>query len=258
MAAQFRAAGLAPGTPTGYLQPVRFIDRRIDESRSALTLVRGAAEEKLVLGEDAAIAIRFTFPAAASMEAPLVFVGYGLHLPELSHDDFAGIDVRNKVVVYVREMPKGIPGPVISHARAQITQTLRDMGAAGAIDLWLLLHTLLGTGLVASGTNALNQYRERDADALMERTRDRPLPAGRLAPRHALVFASALCIVGLGYLLAFVSLATAAIVAACLVSYVFLYTPLKRRTSFNTMVGAMLLSGRFLGCSEFASLPMSP
>jgi len=62
-------------------------------------------------------------------------------------------------------------------------------GARGAVDPWLLLHTLLGTALVAGGTNALNQLRERDIDALMERTRRRPLPSGRVTPRAAAWFA---------------------------------------------------------------------
>jgi protoheme IX farnesyltransferase len=112
-------------------------------------------------------------------------------------------------------------------------------GARGAVDVPLLLHTLLGTALVAGGTNALNQLRERDIDARMERTRRRPLPSGRVTPRAAAWFAGAISISGVAYLAAAVNPLTAALAALTLVSYVYLYTPLKRRTSLNTLIGAV-------------------
>ena len=112
-------------------------------------------------------------------------------------------------------------------------------GARGVVDPVLLLHTLLGTALVAGGTNALNQLRERDIDALMERTRRRPLPSGRVSPRAAGWFAGAISIVGVAYLALAVNLLTAGLAALTLVSYVFLYTPLKRRTTLNTLIGAV-------------------
>jgi protoheme IX farnesyltransferase len=107
------------------------------------------------------------------------------------------------------------------------------------VDIPLLLHTLLGTALVAGGTNALNQLRERDVDARMERTRRRPLPSGRVTPRAAGWFAAAISIAGVVYLGVAVNLLTAGLAALTLVSYVFLYTPLKRRTSLNTLIGAV-------------------
>jgi protoheme IX farnesyltransferase len=107
------------------------------------------------------------------------------------------------------------------------------------VDLWLLVHTLLGTALVAGGTNALNQLSERDVDARMRRTRGRPLPSGRLTPRAAGAFAAAISVAGVAYLAATVNLLTAGLAALTLTSYVFLYTPLKRRTSLNTLVGAV-------------------
>jgi protoheme IX farnesyltransferase len=110
---------------------------------------------------------------------------------------------------------------------------------AGGDSIMLLLHTLLGTGLAASGTNALNQWVERDADAHMRRTARRPLPAGRLSAREALVFAWAISLIGLAYLLAFVNLLTALVVLVTLSSYVYVYTPLKRRTSLATLIGAV-------------------
>ena len=107
------------------------------------------------------------------------------------------------------------------------------------MDLLLLANTLVGTALVAGGTNAWNQIRERDVDARMARTRRRPLPSGRLSPRAAAWFASAITVGGVVYLAFGVNLLTAALAALTFASYVLLYTPLKRRTSLNTLVGAV-------------------
>ncbi len=111
--------------------------------------------------------------------------------------------------------------------------------SASAITGLLLFHTLLGATLVAAGSNALNQVVERDVDALMDRTRTRPLPAGRLGVGEAAVLGAGLSTAGIAYLMAFVNGITAAFAAATLASYVFLYTPLKRRTSLATLVGAV-------------------
>lgn len=113
------------------------------------------------------------------------------------------------------------------------------LGSAGTLDLWLLAHTLLGTGLVAGGTNALNQYAERGPDGRMRRTRNRPIPSGRLAAGHALRFAVSISAAGLLYLTFAVGWIPALVAASCLATYIFLYTPLKRRTTYNTMVGAV-------------------
>ena len=102
-----------------------------------------------------------------------------------------------------------------------------------------LFHVLFGTVLVASGTNALNQIGERDADALMRRTRGRPVPAGRLSVPSAWVFAWLMGTAGVAYLWAYTNLLTAAIAAVTLTSYVFIYTPLKKRTSVSTLIGAV-------------------
>jgi heme o synthase len=107
------------------------------------------------------------------------------------------------------------------------------------VDLLLLANTLLGTALVAAGTNAWNQIRERDIDARMIRTRRRPLPSGRLSTRAAIWFASAITVVGVLYLAATVNLLTSVLAALTFASYVLLYTPLKRKTSLNTLVGAV-------------------
>ena len=107
------------------------------------------------------------------------------------------------------------------------------------VQLWILANTLLGTALVAAGTNALNQVAERDVDALMHRTRGRPLPAGRLEPSAARWFAWTVAVLGVAQLALFVNATTALLAALTLVSYVFAYTPLKRRTSLATLVGAV-------------------
>ncbi len=113
------------------------------------------------------------------------------------------------------------------------------LGCRGAVDYLLMLHTLLGTALVASGASALNQLLEREHDAKMRRTQDRPLPSGRMQPQTVLLIGSVCAAVGLIYLGLAVNLLTCAIGAASLVSYVFIYTPLKRITWLNTMVGAV-------------------
>jgi protoheme IX farnesyltransferase len=109
----------------------------------------------------------------------------------------------------------------------------------GLPDPWLLVHTLLGTGLVAASASAWNQLLERRTDALMDRTADRPLPAGRLSGRAVVWFGLATVAVGVVYLALVVGLATAALGAATWIAYVALYTPLKSRSSLNTAVGAV-------------------
>jgi protoheme IX farnesyltransferase len=113
------------------------------------------------------------------------------------------------------------------------------LGASGSLDLTTLFNALLGTGLLAGGTNALNQYAERRADALMKRTSKRPLPAGRLKASTALVFSSGISAAGALYLAVLVNPLTAALGAASLLIYIFIYTPLKRRTWLCTVVGAV-------------------
>lgn len=120
-----------------------------------------------------------------------------------------------------------------------ITTAAGFFAAARSFDGLLLLHTLVGTALVAAGTNALNQYVEREHDARMRRTKNRPLPAGRMTPRAALVFSSAIATVGTIYLWFAVNPLTAILGAFTLTSYIFVYTPLKRISTACTIIGAI-------------------
>lgn len=113
------------------------------------------------------------------------------------------------------------------------------MGWRGAMNLVLMFHTLFGTGLVASGAAALNQLLEREYDAKMRRTANRPLPSGRLQPATVMLFGGICSVAGLIYLTLLVNPLTAVIGAVTLVSYLFIYTPLKRVTWLNTAIGAI-------------------
>lgn len=113
------------------------------------------------------------------------------------------------------------------------------LGTRGPFDAGRLVLTLIGTLLVAAGTSALNQYAEREADSRMLRTRDRPLPAGRLAPSAALLFAVVISIVGLGILATGVNAVSAILAGLTLVLYIVVYTPLKRMTPLSTLIGAV-------------------
>jgi heme o synthase len=106
------------------------------------------------------------------------------------------------------------------------------------VDSWVLLHAVLGAGLVAASAGAFNQWWEQAGDARMSRTAGRPLPAGRLTPRQVIVFGSATLIVGLAELILGVNPITAAVTLATWLIYVLAYTPLKTRSPLNTAVGA--------------------
>jgi protoheme IX farnesyltransferase len=113
------------------------------------------------------------------------------------------------------------------------------LGADRGAPVAALLHTVIGTALVAGGASALNQLWERDTDRLMRRTRLRPLPDLRVRPSEALWFGAGLSAAGLLQLALGANLLTAGVAAATLLSYVFFYTPLKLRTSLSTIIGAI-------------------
>ncbi len=111
-------------------------------------------------------------------------------------------------------------------------------GHRGAWAILAVLNTILGTALIASGTAALNQWYEREADRKMRRTADRPIPSGRLSAQRALVFGILLSVAGFAELSLAVNWLSGALGLFTLLSYLFLYTPLKQRTPLSTLVGA--------------------
>jgi protoheme IX farnesyltransferase len=113
------------------------------------------------------------------------------------------------------------------------------MASGDTHDVWRLLFMIVGTGLVAGGASAFNQALEREPDALMLRTRLRPLPDGRLATREAWAFGIILTVVGLAMLAIGANLLSALVALATTASYALVYTPLKRRSSFSTVIGAI-------------------
>jgi hypothetical protein len=135
VAREFRKAGLKPVGTSGYFQPVHLRTRRLIEKDSSLELIRGGRAEKLTLGDDAILSARID--AAPLTEAPLVFAGYALSVPEQHHDDFAALDLRGKVAVYVSGAPREISGPLAAHAQssAERTRALLQAGAVGTISI---------------------------------------------------------------------------------------------------------------------------
>src|SRR5258706_8851439 len=113
------------------------------------------------------------------------------------------------------------------------------LGWRGEMNFTLMFHVLMGTALVAAGASALNQLLEREYDAKMRRTQGRPLPSGRMQPVTVMIFGGACSVAGLIYLTLAVTQLTSVLGAITLISYLFIYTPLKRVTWLNTAIGAV-------------------
>jgi protoheme IX farnesyltransferase len=113
------------------------------------------------------------------------------------------------------------------------------LGLQAGVPLVIFVHLMIGTALVAAGTNGFNHLLEGDVDSRMDRTRRRPIPTRRVSPSEAGIFSALTGVAGIGYLALMVNPLTAALAAATLVIYVLGYTPLKRVTSLNTLVGAI-------------------
>jgi protoheme IX farnesyltransferase len=113
------------------------------------------------------------------------------------------------------------------------------LGERGPVNFLLMFHAMFGTALVASGAAALNQFLEREHDAKMRRTATRPLPSGRLQPATAAIFGGVCSVAGLIYLAVLVNPLTSVLGAVTSISYLFIYTPLKRVTWLNTLIGAI-------------------
>lgn len=113
------------------------------------------------------------------------------------------------------------------------------MATTGELEIMLLVHTMLGTLLVGGGCGALNMFVEREHDLQMRRTMTRPIPAGRVTPNEALVLGLVMSIGGIVYLALAVNVLTGILAAATVVSYVMFYTPMKRLSTLNTVVGGI-------------------
>ena len=132
----FAKLGLRPAGTSGYRQRVPFVTRELIPAESSLALVRGGQEEPLALGQDASLSSRAEL--APSVEAPMVFVGYGMSVPEAHYDDLQGIDLRGKIAVYVNAAaPFDANGNVKSHYSSAVERwaALHRAGAIGFASL---------------------------------------------------------------------------------------------------------------------------
>jgi hypothetical protein len=130
---QLKKDGLQPAGVNGFYQPVKLISRQIDESASSLTLIRNGAREPLTLGEDAFFSTRTKL--APAVDAQLVFVGYGLRVPEKNYDDFAGLDLKGKIAVIISGSPADMPSALASHYQSagERSKVLKEAGVIGTI-----------------------------------------------------------------------------------------------------------------------------
>ncbi|HEX2711036.1 MAG TPA: hypothetical protein VHM88_02270, partial [Candidatus Acidoferrales bacterium] len=130
---RFREYSLKPAGTAGYLQPVRFDVRQIDEEHSSIELFENRKYVPLKLGEDLSVSLRTNPPAR--LEAPAVFVGYALSIPEAHYDDFAGLDLTGKIAVHLAGGPSSVPGPLRAHysSGSERWKALERAGAAGLV-----------------------------------------------------------------------------------------------------------------------------
>jgi Zn-dependent M28 family amino/carboxypeptidase len=135
VADHFKEAGLEPAGTDGFLQTVAFRSRRIVEAQSSLALVSNGKATPVVLGDEATFGMRID--PAPDVDAPLVFAGYGLQVPELSHDDFTGLDVNGKVIVHLSGAPSNVPGAMAAHYQhaSQRAALVRRLGALGYVTI---------------------------------------------------------------------------------------------------------------------------
>jgi Zn-dependent M28 family amino/carboxypeptidase len=133
IARQFKEAGLKPGGTSGYFQPVPFRSRKIVEEKSSLALVRDGKTVPVVLGDEATFSMRIE--PAPHVDAPMVFAGYGLQVPESKHDDLAALDLKGKVVLLLTGGPSSIPGPLLAHYQNIRWSYLKAAGAVGVVSI---------------------------------------------------------------------------------------------------------------------------
>src|SRR5580692_13106023 len=134
---QLKKSGLEPAGEKGFYQTVKFDHRQVDEKKSFATLVSDGKSVPIVLGEDALFSTAVDMPSTG-VAAPLVFIGYGLKVPEKNDDDFAGLDLKGKVVVYIGGSPADLPAPLSAHSQtaAERGKALRAAGAVGVIRIF--------------------------------------------------------------------------------------------------------------------------
>jgi Zn-dependent M28 family amino/carboxypeptidase len=132
---QLKADGVEPAGSDGYYQPVKFEVRQIVEKDSSIALIRDGKTEPLTLGEDAFFNTRVNL--APEIEAPLVFIGYGLTIPEKNYDDLEGLDLKGKVAVILGGSPAEMPGALASHYQSagERWKSLRKAGVVGVVSL---------------------------------------------------------------------------------------------------------------------------
>jgi Zn-dependent M28 family amino/carboxypeptidase len=135
--AQARAIGLQPAGSEGFFQRIAFEEQFVDHARSSASLVAGGRETRLDVPGDLIVG-RGGGRVPERIDAPLVFVGYGLHIPEAGHDDFAGVDLKGKIAVVVSGGPENISGALKAHARRDRTRILAERGAVGVLSLTTL------------------------------------------------------------------------------------------------------------------------
>lgn len=133
VASAFKRAGLKPAGVKGFLQPVAFRSRRIVEETSSLALVRDGKTEAVTLGDEATFNMRID--QSGTVEAPIVFVGYGLAVPEVGHDDFSGLDLRGKVALFLTGGPPTVAGPLLAHYQSVRWSFLKQTGAIGTLSI---------------------------------------------------------------------------------------------------------------------------
>src|SRR5437016_6662098 len=133
---QLQKSGLEPAGSNGFYQPVHFNQYQVDEAKSSLALVTGGQSKFLSFADDAYINTRAT-RASAMLAAPLVFVGYGLEIPEKNLDELAGLDLKGKIVVYLAGSPSDVPTALASHYQtaAERWKSLRAAGAIGTVTI---------------------------------------------------------------------------------------------------------------------------
>jgi protoheme IX farnesyltransferase len=153
--------------------------------------------------------------------------------PDGTTDVIAPLGAKARVAAYVELTKPRITFLIVLTAAAGFC-----LGSRGAVNYVLFTHAMVGIALLSSGIATLNQFMERDLDRLMRRTAERPLPSGRLLPFEALWFGLALTATAELYLALFVNVLTAALGLTVIAGYLFLYTPLKTRTTLSTAIGA--------------------